>query len=163
MCFLQRLSLYIQAPSAGRLPSISSFVSVYFGPQLFFLQQCAAATEVRFLEVHEPAEVQFKWRLVVLEIDGLECLVELHRRHDEGRLEPRHVGCCLAVRLNAVVFAGGVEVVPHLQSEAGLDPELVAEIPGETRTRHHERVAVVGKHDESRTAWSFRCRRGPSS
>ena len=41
MCFVQRLLLYIQDPSAGRLPSMSSLVSVYLGPRFLCSSKAA--------------------------------------------------------------------------------------------------------------------------
>ena len=103
---------------------------------------------MRLVEIDQPAEVQFERRLVMLEMDGFQCFVEFHVRHDEPGLEARHVGGRFAEWLNAVVFTRCVQLIPHFQRQPGLNPEFVTQITGKARARHHQRVAVEGKvHD----------------
>ena len=77
---------------------------------------------MRLVEVDQPAQIQFKRCLIVLEVHSPERLIEFHRGHDEGSFEPGHIGCGFAEWLNTVIFSHGIELIPQLQSEVALDP-----------------------------------------
>ena len=88
-----------------------------FGPALLFGEQGFAAAEMRLLEVDQPAETQFEWRLVMFKMNCPECLVEFHAGHDERGLKPRHVGRGFTKRLYAVILSRRVEFIPHLERQ----------------------------------------------
>ena len=96
-------------------------------------------------EIDQPAEVQFERRLVVLEINGLQCFVELQVRHDESGFQARHVGGLLPKWLDAVIRAHSVQLIPQNQRQFRPHPEFIAEIAGKAGARHHQCVAMERK------------------
>ena len=58
----------------------------------------------------------------MLEMNGLQRLVEFHIGHNEARFQPRHIGGGFTIGVYAVVLPYPVKRVPQIQGQFGLNP-----------------------------------------
>ena len=84
--------------------------------------------ELRFFQVDQSSEPQFKGRILLLFDDGLLAAVEIHIDQQESGLDPRNVQRQHPYRMNVECAACVDERVPDLKTFIPVHPDLIAEI-----------------------------------
>ena len=90
------------------------------------------------VEIYSPAEAD----LIRRGFTGLDaavvCTEVIHTVHDVARFDTRDIHGIEANRLNSVVTTPGHDGVVNLERLFSLYPDLITEIPGETRSRNED-------------------------
>ena len=101
--------------------------------------QCFATDKIFFLQVHRPAEADFKRRIFLCRNQGFFRADIVHFQQDKPRLKTRNVKREHTRGFDSQSPSFFHQHVPDSLSVLGTKPKLVAKIAGVSRARHKER------------------------
>ena len=158
---LPLLSAYSSALCAGLLPAMSRPTSWRCGPRCFSVEQRAPAGEMSLVEVHQPASPSSSGERSRADANGVLGRHEVDVRAQEAGLDARNVERLRADRRGCRANVLPPSARPRSPRQpAGIHPQLVAQIAGESGARHHDRGAVQREIADLERLRAFHARQG---